>query len=76
MTVKTGTMTTDAELLGVYGMRLKRGQRVKLVDPDNIPKAVNQQWFASPLDGKWSDGVDRPDADSILIESEDVIIDQ
>jgi len=71
----TGTMTTTAKMLGVHGMQLEQGQKVQLTEPSNLPKEYRHNWFARPLNGKWSDGVDRNEEDSILIDADDVTLD-
>lgn len=71
-----GTMNQRVTLTGVHGMALEAGQRVRLIEPTNLPKTEAIQWFASPADGKWSDGVERNRDDSILIEHDDVEIDE
>jgi hypothetical protein len=71
----SGTMLEAAELLGVPGMRLNKGQAVRLVPATNLPPDGNRvRYFASPLDGCWSDGVLRGDEDSILVDQSDVAI--
>lgn len=64
-----GTMLTDV-ILQSTSLRLQEGQRVHLTPTTNLPDKSN--YFARPADGKWSDGLDRDEADSILITPEDV----
>ena len=59
-------MKTDVELLGT-SLKLQRGQLVDLSPATNLPLSAGIDWFASPADGKWSDGVVRND-DSIVPE--------
>lgn len=71
----SGRMLETVELLGVAGMRLLKDQAVRLVPATNLPPDGNRvRYFASPLDGCWSDGVLRGDADSILVDQSDVAI--
>lgn len=70
----TGTMKTDVHLLGVYGMRLLKGQKVRLLKASNLPYPLCQSFFAAPANGKWPDGVKRNDEDSILIDADEVKI--
>lgn len=66
-----GVMKDCVKLVGVRGMQLEKGQVVKLRPSTNQPNINN--FFASPADGKWSDGVERSDLDSILIEPSDLL---
>lgn len=70
----TGTMKNIVGLAGVPGMRLEQGQRVRLVEATNLPDGIGA-YFAAPLDGRWSDGVERSDDDSILVGFRDVTLD-
>ena len=71
----TGIMATDVSLLGVHGMKLERGQRVSLTPTTNLPDDSPYAYFAAPLDGKWSDGVERNLDDSIAVRATDVRLD-
>ena len=67
-----GRMIETAKLAGVYGMQLEAGQLIRVVEATNIPQPHGKrQWFATPLDGAWSDGVERDSRDSILLDSDD-----
>lgn len=66
-----GVMKDCVKLVGVRGMQLEKGQVVKLRPSTNQPNKCN--FFASPADGKWSDGVERDGLDSILIEPSDLL---
>lgn len=70
----TGTMRNDVYLLGT-SLHLYENERVKLVPATNLPAPDNKGFFASPVDGKWRDGVRRGPRDSIHINPEDVEID-
>ena len=76
MNIQYGTMKHRVTLAGVLGMALEAGQRVRLVEPTNLPASENIRWFATPEDGKWSDGVPRNRQDSILIDHDDVEVDE
>ena len=71
----TGIMTTDVELLGVHGMKLESGLRVSLTPTANLPDDSPFAYFAAPLDGTWSDGVERSLDDSIAVSATDVRLD-
>ncbi len=62
-----GIMLDDIHLLGT-SLKLQAGQRVCLEPANNSPAF---DWYASPADGKWSDGIDHGLNDSIaLFDSE------
>jgi hypothetical protein len=71
----TGIMKERVTLAGVLGMALEPGQQVILTAANNIPNAANK-WFARPLSGVWSDGVERSSEDSILIDEADLLSDE
>jgi len=62
-----GTMARVVKMAGVPGMQLEKGQRVNLT-----PAKQGGDHFATPINGRWSDGVRRASDDSILIRDEDV----
>lgn len=66
-----GVMKDGVKLEGVRGMQLEKGQVVKLRPSTNQPNVNN--FFASPANDKWSDGVERDELDSILIEPQDLL---
>ncbi len=69
----TGTMRIGIHLLGT-SLRLNEGQRVRLTRATNQPGLARAGYYAAPLDGEWSDGVNRPPEDSILITPDDVTL--
>lgn len=67
----TGIMNTDIHLLGT-SLKLQKGQKVTLCKPTNLPYFLMEKtYFACPIDGKWSDGIDRDNDSSILIHEEE-----
>lgn len=63
-----GVMLNDAHLLGT-SLRLEKGQVVALVPATNIPGGG---FFAKPFDGKWSDGIERSEDNSIHFSPNEV----
>ena len=70
-----GMMLTDVHLLGT-SLKLQEGQTVSLTEAPNLPPRTDgkPQYFARPENGKWSDGIERNEEDSILIEADDVVV--
>lgn len=66
-----GTMKEGAILLG-SGLRLEKGQRVKVEIPTNIPHG-EEKWFVSPIDGIWPGGLEDHEA-AILIDRNEVVM--
>jgi len=65
-----GIMKTDIHLVST-SLKLQAGQRVKLWAACNLPQAG---YFARPADGKWSDGMNHSNDDSILLNDDDFTI--
>lgn len=70
-----GTMKHEVSLAGVIGMVLERGRRVRLVSAINLGNNGNRRWYASPADGRWTDGVSRNPDDSIIVDEDDIELD-
>jgi hypothetical protein len=68
-TMRYGIMTTDVILLGT-SLKLEKGRRVQLTFASNQPEGG---WFARPADGKWSDGIEHGEQDSIHITENDFV---
>jgi len=69
----TGRMTKDVHQLST-SLKLKDGEQVYLTFPSNQPFKIGK-WFARPVNG-WSDGIERSDQDSLLLEPGDAIPDK
>lgn len=69
----TGRMRKDVHQLST-SLKLKAGEQVYLTFPSNLPFKIGK-WFARPIDG-WSDGIERSDQDSILLEPGDAMPDK
>lgn len=69
----TGRMRKDVHLTAT-SLKLKYGEQVYLTFPSNQPVKIGK-WFARPING-WSDGIERSDEDSILLEPGDAIPDK
>ena len=65
-----GYMKDDAILLGT-SLKLQAQQAVALVPATNLPPGPRAKFFARPLNGSWSDGVERPTEDSIMVTEDD-----
>jgi len=66
-----GIMTKTVKLLGT-SMVLRKGDRVFLTPTYNLPDKTN--FYASPANAVWSDGVDRYKEYSILVNPKEVDI--
>jgi hypothetical protein len=69
----TGKMRKDVHQLST-SLKLKEGEQVYLTFPSNQPFKIGK-WFARPVNG-WSDGIERSDQDSLLLEPGDAIPDK
>ncbi len=69
----TGKMRKDVHQLST-SLKLKDGEQVYLTFPSNQPFKIGK-WFARPVNG-WSDGIERSDQDSLLLEPGDAIPDK
>lgn len=69
----TGRMRKDVHQLST-SLKLKDGEQVYLTFPSNQPFKIGK-WFARPVNG-WSDGIERSDQDSLLLEPGDAIPDK
>jgi hypothetical protein len=69
----TGKMRKDVHQLST-SLKLKAGEQVYLTFPSNQPFKIGK-WFARPVNG-WSDGIERSDQDSLLLEPGDAIPDK
>lgn len=69
--MKTAILIESVRLLGT-SLSLEKGQKISVSFATNQPDYIEKGLvFARPLDGKWADGIDRSDTDSILIGKED-----
>lgn len=73
MLMVTGIMKKNVALLGT-SLKLKEGEHVYLTFPSNQPDPKGK-WFARPING-WSDGIERLDQHSILLEPGDAELDE
>jgi hypothetical protein len=64
-------MKNDVELLGT-SLKLQKGQVVDLRLHSVIARETS--YWARPLDGKWCDGIDHNEEDSIVVAEDDVEI--
>lgn len=69
-----GTMRRSVNLTGT-SLSLQRGQRVLLIEASNLPDVGYTRYYASPLNGKWADGLEHSEEDSILLQPNDVLPD-
>jgi len=69
--MQTAIMTTDAKLLGT-SLELQKGQVVQVTEATNLPADSTTKWYARPANGKWSDGIDHNEEDSIGVYVDDL----
>lgn len=74
--MSTAVMATDIHLLGTP-LKLQEGQTVEITVASNQPgyrddNGLVVKYFARPVNCVWSDGIERSDEDSILIDLDDL----